>query len=843
MIKLLIYFPFLSFLAVSENRTYTVEELCAYDEYCRYSFDEAGKVYPVKPEVRFILSNLHAEIADAGTRYGVDPRAIAGAVAAENTLNVQMSDEIQEYLAQNGVTSIAGHTFSVGIGQLKIEAAMIGEATIAKIEGRPPRSMAEVEQARLNPVEALKLIAGVMRNAQDVYQARGVDISGRPDVLTTLYNLGDVERRAGQLAPGAEPRSNYFGAFVANNMVELQDTIGWSPERGKYRPIYLNSNNYTMNRLNRGVSPMPLHSRPPTCSTQEQSTREADIARGRTFNGFRQTGQIVDQFTIIDQAIDCDMQRWVLVQTPQGANGWVKHYDLEQNAALVESGFCCGWFGERRQKRACETATNECRDKIAQITGTATTINNGLMSVIVNAPEGVTPSIKDFYAECYENQVQTNVPNTGGRNRNNGNNGYPSHYKRMNGILLRQMRERLENRKKEILSQLNLRQWSDVPADLREVFSAMERALTEAAPQTDSYSNRGTVSLVNTQTFDQMLQVQPQQAAVAAPQTPAPTNNGRPRYFGDMSGYQGQGRNNPTYTSPSQGNPYRQIIEDINYNFVADRNRVYFGGAASAPDITEIRQPLGPASAPRGIQAQEISEMVASRNEVRSAIRDVEATCKNYPSMGINMREFQPILAGASDGVDMSSIANYLQELKPYCQLYDDIASGADLSNNRNCRRSGCEMYYLDPTTNPPELRQEYIPIDYVQQNKDLLNSREVMRALGAQYKKAIADYVGRQSGNGYGNGDQERTLGCTYDPLKTLEKIEELSKLDCVGSIFVPEGDLFDGAERKSIPKVSYRPMETNDSYQLLFKSCPIDGYKEPVAETETPRPSSNAQ
>lgn len=825
MIKLLLYFPFLSFLAVSETRTYTVDELCVYDEYCRFSFDDSGKVYPVKPEVRFIIANLHTQIVDAATRYGVDPRAVAGAIAAENTLNVQLDDSIQEYLAQNGVTSIAGQTFTFGLGQMDPAAAMIGEATIAKIEGRPPRSQSEVERAMLNPVESIKLVSGIIRNAQDVYQARGIDISGRPDILATLYNLGDVDRRASEATPGTEPRSNYFGAFVANNNTELQDTIGWSPERGKYQPVYLNSENYSMNRLNRRVAPMPLYSRPPSCSSQEQSTRQAEVTRGRSFNGFRQTGQIVDQFTVIDQSIDCEMQRWVLVQTPQGTNGWVKHYDLEQNANIDDSTWRFDWIAQRNQRRTCENATNECREKIAQITGTSTTRTDGLMTVIVNAAEGVTPSIKDFQMECYDNQIQSATTGPSSSNQNGGYRGYTS----LNGIALRQMREKLENRKKEIVRQLNLTQWSQVPEDFRDVFSAMENQLNESAPRTDSYYGT-VVSLVNANVFNEVLKLQPPQAA-AAPVVAAPVNNG-PAYFGDMTGYQGQTQ---TYSSYNQRSPYDNMLEEIRYNWMYDRREVRQEGAAAATNITEIRQPLGPASAPRGIQAREITKMVQSRNEVRRMIREHEATCKNYPD-GFSMQKMQPLLANPNANDLSYALNDYLPRLDRQCRFFDAVAAGEDLSNLRNCDSGGCEMYYLNAAYNPPELDRQYFPMDYIQKYKHLLNPRDVMQRLSSRYERELAGY-------GLASPSQHSGNGCSYDPLKTLEKIEELSKLDCVGSIFVPEGDLFDGAERKSIPKVSYRPMDTNDSYQLLFKSCPIDGYETPAVETETPRPTSNAQ
>jgi hypothetical protein len=590
--------------------------------------------------------------------------------------------------------------------------------------------------------------------------------------------------------------------------------------------MYLNSENYSMNRLNRRVDPMPLYSRPPSCSSQEQSTRQAEVARGRSFNGFRQTGQIVDQFTIVDQAIDCEMQRWVLVQTPQGTNGWIKHYDLEQNAKIDDSTWRFDWIADRRQRRTCENAISECREKIAQITGTETTRTDGLMTVVVNAAEGVTPSIKDFQMECYDNQQKTTTTGQASSNQNSGYGGYTN----LNGIALRQMREKLENRKKEILKQLNLTQWSQVPEDFREVFSAMERQLSESAPRSDSYYGT-VVSMVNTRVFDEVLKLQPPQSG-AAPVAAAPVSNG-PAYFGDMTGYQGQTQN---YSSYNQGSsPYRNMLDEINYNWMYDQRRVRQEGAAAATNITEIRQPLGPASAPRGIQDREITEMVQSKNEVRRMVREHEATCKNYPD-GFTMQKMQPLIASANIRDLTDVLDSHLPRLDRQCQFFDALVAGQDLSDLRNCDYGGCEMYYMNAAYNPPELDRQYFPMDYIQKYKHLMKPKEVMRALSSRYERDLAQYGLTSAGQYSGNG-------CSYDPLKTLEKIEELSKLDCVGSIFVPEGDLFNGAERKSIPKVSFRPMETNDSYQLLFKSCPIEGYETPVVETETPRPTSNAQ
>lgn len=60
------------------------------------------------------------------------------------------------------------------------------------------------------------------------------------------------------------------------------------------------------------------------------------------------------------------------------------------------------------------------------------------------------------------------------------------------------------------------------------------------------------------------------------------------------------------------------------------------------------------------------------------------------------------------------------------------------------------------------------------------------------------------------------------------------ITDLDCVQSVFVPEGDLFKGAERQGLAKVQFRPISTDDSYQVVFKGCMLPNYKEPLPLTE---------
>ena len=125
--------------------------LCQYDSrYCARltnsgngsRLDEHGFVRPL-PELLDAMRFMRAEIIQIAAEYDVDPRAIAGAILAENTMNVGLGDKVQEFLVMAGTSpkgSVLGHQFTFGFGQLNCSVAVRVEPIVAAKEGRAIRT-------------------------------------------------------------------------------------------------------------------------------------------------------------------------------------------------------------------------------------------------------------------------------------------------------------------------------------------------------------------------------------------------------------------------------------------------------------------------------------------------------------------------------------------------------------------------------------------------------------------------------------------------------------------------------------------------------------------------------
>ena len=189
----------LSLFAFSQDWDAKFNEVCSRDKFCSKLKATDGTWLRPKSEIIALLkdNDVQNEIKTAAAKYGVDPTAIAGAIMAENSLNVGVKDSVQTFLASKmGITSIAGKNFSFGLGQIQLPATREAEEHIAKIEKRKPRGDDELRKEIADPMGSIRMAALIVRKVQDDYKAQGFDISKDPGVLTTLYNLGQSERRA-----------------------------------------------------------------------------------------------------------------------------------------------------------------------------------------------------------------------------------------------------------------------------------------------------------------------------------------------------------------------------------------------------------------------------------------------------------------------------------------------------------------------------------------------------------------------------------------------------------------------------------------------------------------------
>ena len=118
----------------------------------------------------------------------------------------------------------AGQTF--GLGQMNpLQALKMSDrvARASRLRRLDARDGARVYEAIMDPGASLHYVAATIRAAIDAYARAGFDISNNPGITATLYNLGQVERRAAALrARGGLPRENYYGWLVNAKEDELR---------------------------------------------------------------------------------------------------------------------------------------------------------------------------------------------------------------------------------------------------------------------------------------------------------------------------------------------------------------------------------------------------------------------------------------------------------------------------------------------------------------------------------------------------------------------------------------------------------------------------------------------
>ena len=155
-----------------------------------------------------IIEEYSSEIIAAGEEFDVDPVAIAVCIYAEQVLNYDWKDELFDFALWRFNTSI-------GLGQVRVETAQMLEDSgyIEKTEGDfslfywNPRKQ-KIASKLLRESENIRYVAAYLRYWIDKWE-HTYDISGKPEILATLYNLGENAN-----APNSSPRANSFGEYA-----------------------------------------------------------------------------------------------------------------------------------------------------------------------------------------------------------------------------------------------------------------------------------------------------------------------------------------------------------------------------------------------------------------------------------------------------------------------------------------------------------------------------------------------------------------------------------------------------------------------------------------------------
>lgn len=409
-------------MAQTTNWDAEYDKVKEYDSYASRLKNGDGTWKKPNTTIATLLKELSPEILAASKELDVDPRAIAGSILAENSLNVGVSDGVQDWLVKKGLASkgsMFGKKFTFGIGQLYFSTAKDAETYIAKIENRQPMTDDQINDALKDPKLSIRMVAKVLRQAQDIYQKYGFNIKNDPAILTTVYNLGKPESRAKAARnENRLPKPNYFGLFVAKNLNKVTEVSGYiapapkpvvvakaatppSPPPIKPKPAPAAP---TVKLVKRKVTTasMALLQGPPSCDHSNMENNDNSFK----YDSFKQYGAVgvVEKgtsWTLISPALDCDSNKWSMIRTENGLTGWVKTEELEKKtgvAYLPKSG-CTSKNNQKCQAAVRATA----KDLLAKEQPEKLTFIHPI------SPEGSKPDFKNFDRNCGQQNSMTPV--------------------------------------------------------------------------------------------------------------------------------------------------------------------------------------------------------------------------------------------------------------------------------------------------------------------------------------------------------------------------------------------------------------------------------------------------
>lgn len=312
------------------------QEVCSYDSgWCtklRTGLSANGDWTPPKPEIVEILRASRPIIRAAAARYGVDPRAIAGAILTENSLNLDMKHQAELWYAKfnEGAPHVLfGKHFGTGIGQLHDDTVRDVEPRAAAVEKRPVLTdYVEIHRRMASLEGSINYVAAVLKDAQDVYAKHGFNISKDIGVLTTLYNLGGYDWKASQLEmkkkidPKVQPRINHFGFFVDHNEALLGSIVGYTPPAKTEEPTQ------DSRKITTVSTKLNLTNVPNSCDGIATAKPSGSLEPGTPYK-------------VIGNDVDCNLSKWTLVQSGDGSLGWISAKNLAAASVTKNSSIHC----------------------------------------------------------------------------------------------------------------------------------------------------------------------------------------------------------------------------------------------------------------------------------------------------------------------------------------------------------------------------------------------------------------------------------------------------------------------------------------------------------------------
>lgn len=794
MVKALFVF-LTSFLLFAEDWDAKFAEVCKRDSMCSRLKATDGTWFKPKPEIIALLKNseVQAEIKNASAKYGVDPTAVAGAIVAENSLNVGVKDSVQTWLASKmGITSIAGKGFSFGLGQISLSAAREAENYIAKLENRTPKSDSELTQEIADPMGSIKIAATIVRKVQDDYKNQGFDISKDPGVLTSLYNLGQSERRAKEAkAEGRLPQVNYFGLFVdkysqdirsaakvnntSNASTPLKTVVQKIPE-SPIQPAVSQKPDMTLplmsqvERSNKNLvktaivtKSVPIVSAPFLC---EASDYGQDLSRETKTSSFGAPVGVLDKdesFVEVSSTLDCKSHVWKLIKGRDNKVGWIQDEQLEKaKGSKLDNKVTCN-------RGKAEIACKKNIEKFASDLSIDSKKSEGLIYLkpISNTKEGkVSFKNEDFY--CGNRIPETTaIKSTSGIGT-----------KVKLNISIKELKSLSENLNKFANKELTrMSKELGIPID----------QLTEPD---NPYS---TIAFK----LDYIRQISKECLRTISSESLSCQD---PRLYSKE--YQDQHEKIQYEKVP---NLTDVALLNQSLNKIYNRNQIgisnYFTSSTYIPDEDELKL----------ITHQEIKESISDCNE---RIKELKKTAETQNQQQVTQAQYSydQVISAADKATD-DQLKAHLSEFvtfAKFCHARLNLLNANKKQNKINCSQAPKFL------TNEYKLYAKELVVKLYQQNPMELINEVQLGATNFISQNAINDILGvptpiQQPLQLYNN-----YYGSSYCPNKTAEYIEELVKNNpCIKNVYVPTRYLSNKLNHLD-SKVIYRQFEEDGKYAI---------------------------
>ena len=178
-----------------------------------------------KPEERAaqLVKTHRATIKAAAQEFRVAPAVVGAVIYQEQATNVNFVDTLTDYIG--GLLHL---NTSIGIGQVRINTAQELEDIYHELKPETNLSLptddtfVRVERLK-DPYTNIRYVAAKLRFSQERWGRKEFDISDKPEILGTLYNIEDV---ANPIEPHANPQTNDFGAGVKKNYEKVRRLLG-----------------------------------------------------------------------------------------------------------------------------------------------------------------------------------------------------------------------------------------------------------------------------------------------------------------------------------------------------------------------------------------------------------------------------------------------------------------------------------------------------------------------------------------------------------------------------------------------------------------------------------------